>query len=282
MGATFSIVLCGLDRLLLEAAAQAAFVEIRRLDGMLSTLRPESECSLVNRRAAHRPLRISPELFRLLSFCLEQSRQTNGAFDITVGPLKRAWGFVGGTGSVPPADALAAARRHVGHRFVRLDEGPQTVQFDHPGVAIDLGGVGKGYAVDRAAEILRRHGVDAALVAGSASSLYGLGAPPAEPRGWRADIRDSERRGTRVAEVHLRDSSLTTSGTGEKCFWSGGTLYSHILDPRTGWPLQSITQVSVVAPKAADGEVWAKACLLNGPEWAAGQKPDAVKVLAGP
>jgi thiamine biosynthesis lipoprotein len=164
---------------------------------------------------------------------------------------------------------------------VRLDASTQTVEFDPPGGEIDLGGIGKGYAVDRAAEILRRHGVDAALVAGSASSLYGLGAPPAEPRGWRADIRDSERRGTRVAEVHLRDSSLTTSGTGEKCFWSGGTLYSHILDPRTGWPLQSTTQVSVVAPKAVDGEVWAKACLLNGPEWVARRKPDTVRVLAG-
>jgi thiamine biosynthesis lipoprotein len=281
MGATFSIVLYGLDRLLLEAAAHAAFDEIRRLDRLLSTLRPESECSLVNRRAAQRPVRVSAELHHLLARCLDHSRETNGAFDITVGPLRRAWGFFGGAGSVPSADALAAARRHVGHQFVRLDASARTVEFDHPGVEIDLGGIGKGYAVDRAAEILRRHGVDAALVAGSASSLYGLGAPPAEPRGWRADIRDSERRGTRVAEVHLRDNSLTTSGTGEKCFWSGGTLYSHILDPRTGWPLQSITQVSVVAPKAADGEVWAKACLLNGPEWVAGRKPDTVKVLAG-
>jgi thiamine biosynthesis lipoprotein len=280
MGSTFSIVLYGRDGPRLEAAAQAAFDEVRRLEGMLSTRRPGSECGLVNRRAAHRPVLVSPEFFRLVSFCLDHSRATDGAFDITVGPLKRAWGFAGGTGSVPSADALAAARRHVGHRLVRLDAGAQTVQFDHSGVEIDLGGVGKGYAVDRVTDILRRHGVDTALVAGSASSLYGLGAPPAEPRGWRADIRDSAHRGTRVAQVFLRDASLTTSGTGEKCFWSDGTMYSHILDPRTGWPLQSPAQISVVAPRAVDGEVWAKACLLNGIGWAAGRTPDAVKVLA--
>ena len=281
MGSTFSIVLYGRDRLRLETAAQAAFDEVRRLEGLLSPFRPESECSLVNRRAAHRPVRVSPEVFRLVSICFEHSRETDGAFDITVGPLKRAWGFFGGTGSVPSADALAAARRHVGHHLVRLDAGTQTVQFDHSGVEIDLGGVGKGYAVDRVTDILRQRGVDTALVAGSASSLYGLGAPPAEPRGWRADVRDSGRRGTRIAEVFLKDTSLTTSGTGERCFLSGGTLYSHILDPRTGWPLQSITQVSVVAPRAVDGEVWAKACLLNGPGWVDEHKPNTASVLTG-
>jgi FAD:protein FMN transferase len=281
MGSTFSIVLYGRDPLRLEAAAQAAFDEIRRIEGLLSTFRPGSECSLVNRWAAHRSVPVSAEVFRLVSLCLKFSRETDGAFDITVGPLKQAWDLVAGTGRVPPADVLAAARRHVGHHRVRLDAGTQTVRFDHSGVEVDFGGIGKGYAVDRVAEILRQDGVDSALIAGSASSLYGLGAPPAEPRGWRADIRDSARRGTRVAEVFLKDTSLTTSGTIEKCFWSDGSLYSHILDPRTGWPLQSIRQISAVSPNAVDGEVWAKACLLNDPGCAAERKPDTVKVLAG-
>lgn len=280
MGSTFSIVLYGRDRLALEAVAQEAFGEVQRLEGMLSTLRAESECSLVNRHAADGPVRVSAELFRLVALCFDHSRKTDGAFDITVGPLRRAWGFLEGTGRVPSADALATARTHVGHHLVRLDVETQAVQFDHSGVEIDLGGVGKGYAVDHVTEILRRHGVEAALVAGSASSLYGLGAPPAEPRGWRADVRDSERRGTRVGEVFLRDTSLTTSGTGEKRFWSGAVMYSHILDPRTGGPLQSLTQISVVAPTAMDGEVWAKACLLNGPAWAAEHMPDTIRVVA--
>jgi thiamine biosynthesis lipoprotein len=116
------------------------------------------------------------------------------------------------------------------------------------------------------------------LVAASASSLYGLGAPPAEPRGWRACVRHPERLKIRVADVFLKNASLSTSGTGEKRFWSDGRMYSHIFDPRTGWPLQSVAQVSVVAPTALDGEVWAKACLLNGPTWAAEHVPPDSRV----
>ncbi len=279
MGTTFSIVLHGRDRDRMEAAVRAAFDEVRRLDGLLSSYRPESEWSSVNRRAAHHPVAVSPELFRLISVCLEQSRLTDGAFDITVGPLKRAWGFYRGTGGVPTAKELAAARNHVGHRFVRLDPSGQTIQFDHPGVELDPGGIGKGYAVDRMADILRHHGCDTALVAGSKSSIYGLGAPPGGERGWRADISDAEHPGTCAAHVLLKDASLSTSGTGEQCHWSDGTMYSHIVDPRTGRPLQSVEQVSVVASRALDGEVWAKACLLNGPRWAAEHKPDGFRVL---
>jgi FAD:protein FMN transferase len=279
MGSTFSIVLYGHDPDQMEAAVDAAFDELRRLDELLSGYRPESEWSLVNREAALRPVALSRESFQLVSACLDYSRQTEGAFDITVGPLKRAWGFFRRTGNVPTAEALAAARAHVGYQFVHLDAGSLTVRFDHPGVEIDPGGIGKGYAVDRMVEVLRRHGSDTALVAGSASSLYGLGAPPERPHGWRADIRDPEHPGQRIARVCLKDTSLTTSGTGEQCFWSDGIMYSHIVDPRTGWPLQSVSQASVVTPTTLEGEIWAKACLLNGPRWAGEHKPDGIGVL---
>ena len=279
MGSTFSIALYARDRNRMEAAVRAAFEEVRRLDGLLSGYRPDSEWSLVNRLAGHQPVAISPELFRLMSFCLEQSHRTEGAFDLTIGPLTRAWGFHRGTGSVPTAEELAAARTHLGHQFVQLDAAGQTIRFDHPGVELDPGGIGKGYAVDRMVDILRQHGFDSALVAGSKSSIYGLGAPPGGVRGWRADIRDPEHPGTSVADVLLNDASLSTSGTGEKCFWSAGKMYSHIFDPRTGWPLQTAAQVSVVTSRALDGEVWAKACLLNGPRWAAERKPEALRIL---
>jgi thiamine biosynthesis lipoprotein len=279
MGSAFSIVLYGLDRDRMEAGVTAALDEVRRLDGLLSSYRPDSEWSLVNREAARQPVAVSPEFFQLMAACLEHSRHTEGAFDITVGPLKRAWGFFRGAGSVPTAEELETARRHVGYQFVHLDVGTQTVQLDHPGVEIDPGGIGKGYAVDRMVDILRTSGFDTALVAGSASSLYGLGSSPSEPRGWRADIRDPEHPGRSVAETFLKDQSLSTSGTAEQCLWSGSTMYSHIVDPRTGRPLQAPAQVSVVAPSALDGEVWAKACLLNGREWARENKSDQFRVL---
>lgn len=279
MGSTFSIVVYGRDRDGMEAAVRAAFDEVHRLDGLLSSYRPESEWSLVNRRAAQEPVAVSPELFELISVCLEQSRETEGAFDITVGPLKKAWGFHRGTGSVPTAEELAAARRHVGYQFVELDAARQAVRFEHPGVELDPGGIGKGYAVDRMVEILRRHGLDSALVAGSKSSIFGLGVPPAGAGGWHAEIRSPERPGTAVARVLLNDASLSTSGTGEQRHWSAGQMHSHIVDPRTGWPVRTVAQVSVVTSRALDGEVWAKACLLNGPRWAANRKPDDCRVM---
>jgi thiamine biosynthesis lipoprotein len=293
MGSTFSVLLYGYDRDRMEEAANAAFDEVRRLDALLSSYRPESEWSLVNREAAHHPVGISAELCRLLSVCLERSRLTDGAFDITVGPLKRAWGFFRGTGSVPTPEVLAAARRHVGYPFLQLDVKARTVRFDHPGVEIDPGGIGKGYAVDQMVATLRIHGFDTALVSGSVSSLYGLGCPPSKSEpvstparrvlkpvlGWRADIRDPEYPGKCIADVLLKDASLSTSGTAEKCFWSEGIMYSHVIDPRTGLPLQVTSQVSVVAPRALDGEVWAKACLLNGPQWAREKKPSEFRIL---
>jgi FAD:protein FMN transferase len=279
MGTTFSIVLYGASREHMETAVQAGLDEVRRLDRLLSSYRPESEWSVVNSEAAHRPVPVTPELFRLLSACVEQSRRTDGAFDITAGPLKRAWGFYRGTGRIPAAGELAAARAHVGYRFVELDATGGTVRFDHPGVELDPGGIGKGYAVDRVVAILRSHDFDTALVAGSKSSLYGLGAPPTHAPGWQADIAAPERPGTRVARVALKDASLSTSGSGEQCYWCEGAMYSHIVDPRTGWPLQSLEQVSIVTSSALDGEVWTKACLLNGRRWAAEHKPEAFRIL---
>ena len=279
MGTTFSIILYGHDREEMEAAVSAAFDEVRRLDELLSNYRPASEWSLVNRQAAKGPVPVSNELFRILSDCLEFSRQTEGAFDITVGPLKKAWGFFKGDGRIPGDEELAAARRSVGYQHVRLDAANLTVRFGREGMEIDPGGIGKGYAVDRMIAILKGRGFDTALVVGSGSSLYGLGTPPAEAKGWRTDVRHPEHSRKPIAQYYLQNMSLSTSGTGEKFFWSEEGTYSHIVDPRTGRALQEISQVSVVCPKAVEGEVWAKACLINGREWAESHKPTDFRVL---
>ena len=253
MGTTFSIALHGRDRDRLEAAVQAAFDEVRRLDRLLSIYRPDSEWSLVNRLAAHQSVELSPESFDLIAYCLEQSRLTDGAFDVTVGALKRAWGFLRGHGRVPEEGELADARALVGHRLVHLDAARRTIRVDRPGIQVDPGGVGKGYAVDRIVGILRRHGFDSALVAGSQSSLYGVGVPAAGAEGWRADICTPDRPGTSIAAVTLRDAALSTSGTGEQSFWEDSAMYSHIVDPRTGWPLQAAAQTAKRSPRSPPG-----------------------------
>jgi thiamine biosynthesis lipoprotein len=279
MGSTYSIAVYGYDRLKMEAAVDAAFDEVRRLDDMLSNYKPESEWSEVNRNAAAKPVRVSRELFRLLSACLDYSREGEGAFDITVGPLMRVWGFYKGSGHLPHRAEIQAALTKVGYRHILLDPAARTVRFDRPGVEMDPGGIGKGYAVDRMVDILKQNGVRIALVAGSGSSIYGMAAPPNQPQGWRTEIKDPWDASKTLAEVYLKDMSMSTSGSYEKFFRAEGRTYAHIMDPRTGYPAQESVSVSVVAPRTIDSEAWAKPYFVNGRQWAARHKPRGFRVF---
>ena len=279
MGSTFTVELYGYDRVAMETAADGALAEARRLDEMLSNYKPDSEWSEVNRSAADGPLKVSPELFRLLAACLEYSRQSDGAFDISVGPLMKVWGFYRGTGHLPHRAEVMAAMAKVGYRHVHQDPAAQTVWFDRPGVELDPGGIGKGYAVDRMVGVLRQSGIEIALVAGSGSSIYGMGAPPSEPRGWRVDIRNPREPSHTAAEAFLKDESMSTSGSYEKFFRAEGRVYAHIMDPRTGYPAQGSLSVSVIAPRTIDSEAWAKPYFVNGRQWATRHKAKAFRVF---
>ena len=279
MGATFSVVLYGSDQESVNQAIDAAFEEAHRLDELLSNYKPASEWSRINRDAAVSPVVVSSESFQLLSDCIEYSRASEGTFDVTVAPLMRAWGFFGGDRKVPSSDQIRAGREMVGSHHIQLNAQQWTVHFDHPGVEIDPGGVGKGYAVDRMVEILRSRGFRNALVAASGSSIFGLGNPPAEPRGWPISIADPWDHRKNVAQVFLKDMSLSTSGSYEKSFRVAGHRYSHIMDPRRGVPAESAVQVTVVAPRAIDSEVWAKPYFIQGSAWTAAHKPKSWRVL---
>jgi len=279
MGSTYSIALYGADRVKMEAAIDAAFDEVRRLDDLLSNYLPGSQWSEVNRNAAVKPVKVSPELFQLLSECVEYSRESEGAFDITVGPLMKVWGFYKGTGHLPHKPEIAAALAKVGYRHIVLDKAAQTVRFDRPGVEMDPGGIGKGYAVDRMVEVLKKNGFRTALIAGSGSSIYGMGAPPDEPRGWPVKIKDAWDNRKTQAEVFLKDSSMSTSGSYEKFFRAEGKTYAHIMDPRTGYPAQGSVSVSVISPRTIDSEVWAKPYFINGRPWAAKHRPKDFRVF---
>ena len=279
MGATFSIVARGTDKASVNQAIDAAFEEAHRLDALLSNYLPASEWSRVNREATAHEVPVSPELFRLLSDCNKYSRASDGTFDLTVGPLMRAWGFFGGERHVPSSGQIRDALELVGYRHVQLNARKRTVHFDHAGVEIDPGGVGKGYAVDRMVKILRARGIHNALVAASGSSIYGFGNPPEEPRGWSINIADPWDHRKNVAQVFLRDLSLSTSGSYEKSFRVGGHRYSHIMDPRNGSPAEGAVQVTVIAPGAVDSEVWAKPYFILGRAWTAAHKPKSWRVL---
>jgi thiamine biosynthesis lipoprotein len=279
MGSWFGLVVHGPDRAELEAAADAAFEEVHRLDRLLSNHRPASEWSGVNRDAAARPVRVSPELFDLLSACLECSRQSDGAFDITVGPLMKMWGFFRGEGTLPSGPVVTHALGRVGYRHVLLEAEGRTVRFLRRGIDLDPGGIGKGYAVDRMVSVLKEHGVGIALVSAAGSSIYGLGAPPGEPRGWRVSISDPSAPTKSVADVYLENLSISTSGSYEKFFWAEGKKYSHMIDPRTGYPARGASSVSVMAARAMDSEAWTKPYFVNGRAWTIANRRGDQRVL---
>lgn len=279
MGTTFSVILYGDDMKKMEEAVDAVFAELLRLDRMLSNYNPASEWSTINRDAAAGPVAVSPELFQLLSECLRYSRESDGAFDISVGPLMKVWGFYRGSGALPAPEEVVRALRQVGYSHLLLEPTAGTVQFDRFGVEIDPGGIGKGYAVDRMADILRRMGFTTAFVAASRSSLYGMGSPPAEARGWKVGISDPRHPRKTVAEFFLKDMSMSTSGSYEKFFRAGGRSYSHIIDPRTGYPAQGTSQVTVVAPRTIDSEAWTKPYFIRGRAWAEGHKLKDSRVM---
>ncbi len=263
MGTTFTVVAYGENRVQLETAVDLAFEEVRRIDDLLSNYKPRSEWSQVNRDAANRAVRVSPELFDFLETCMQYSRQSGGTFDITVGPLVRVWGFYKGTGRLPHRAEIRGALARVGYQKVLLDRSNQSVRFARNGVEIDPGGIGKGYAVDQVVGILKERGVRSALVSGGGSSIYGLGAPPGEP-GWPVKIRHPRKPKESVASLVLHDLSMSTSGTSEKFFVAGGKLYSHVFDPRSGYPAQGVLSVSVTAPRTIDSEAWTKPFFIQG------------------
>jgi thiamine biosynthesis lipoprotein len=279
MGSTFAVVLYGADRMSLDAAARAALHEAHRLDALLSNYKPDSEWSAVNRAAGSRPVAVSPELFALLADCLRYSAESDGAFDITVGPLMRVWGFYNGEGKLPKRREVEASLRHVGYRHIHLDHAAGTVLFAVPGLELDPGGIGKGYAVDRMVDVLAARGVAMGLVSASGSTIFGRGAPPDEPRGWPITIRRPGDREAVAAQVFLKDMALSTSGSAEKFFWANGRTYAHLIDPRTGYPARGVASVSVVAPRAIDSEAWTKPYFINGRAWTAAHKRAGTRVF---
>jgi thiamine biosynthesis lipoprotein len=271
MGTGFSIIAYGEDRARLQTAVAQGLEEARRLDEMLSNYKPDSEWSQMNREAAGRPFPASIELFDLLSACVQYSRASDGTFDISVGPLMKLWGFYKGTGHLPHRAEVRGALSLVGYRNIMLDASNRRVRFAKKGVELDPGGIGKGYAVDRIAQILKDQGVQHALVSGGGSSIYAIGAPPNEP-GWKAEIKNPRDPSKAIASVFLKDESMSTSGSYEKFFRAEGKLYSHIMDPRTGFPSQGMLSTSVITPKTIDSEAWAKPYYILGPLWTAQHK----------
>jgi thiamine biosynthesis lipoprotein len=267
MNTRFELVLQGDKGSSLRAAGEEAFREIARLEALLSAFRPTSEIARLNARASVEPVQVSPEVFSLLLRARTLWEDCDGAFDITVGPLMLCWGFREASGRLPAEAEIEAARSMVGFRHVDFDEARRTVRFRRAGLALDLGAVGKGYAIDQAAQLLLENGVRSALLHGGTSTTYAIGLP-LEGSAWRTAVEIPPGLPGPLAgllsTVDLCDNAIAVSSVAEKSFAAEGKTYGHVMDPRTGQPAEWAVMSAVVVPGATEADVWSTALMVLG------------------
>jgi FAD:protein FMN transferase len=242
------------------AAARDALQEADRLEDLLSVFRESSAISQINRAAGTGAVEVAEEVFELLTRCSDLSLATGGAFDITSTPLSRAWGFLRREGRLPSDDEIASARALVGLRHLTLDAAARTAALDRDGMALNLGAIGKGFAVQAMGAALWGRRVRHALVSAGGSSVIALGGPD---RGWRVDVMGGPLR-QRLMGLRLRNAALGTSGAGEQFIEVNGTRYGHVIDPRTGWPASGVLSAAVVTADAATADALATAFFVGG------------------
>ncbi len=263
MGTKAWVTIAGLNDADAERAAQAAFREMYRIESVMSTWRPSSEISRLNGAAGGDPVAVSRELYALIDSSLFYSRATGGAFDVTVRPLVRLWGFQGGQPRLPSDDEIALARSHVGYGAVALDSAASTVALS-AGMQIDLAGIAKGYAVDRCVAALAELGIRNALV-NIGGNIYAMGSPPGRD-GWTIGVRDPNGGLDMVGTLVLRDEAVATSGNYENFVEIAGERFGHIIDPRTGRPVSRVLSVTVVAPTGLASDALSTGLFVLGPD----------------
>ncbi len=285
MGTEFRIVLYAPAAPAARRAADAAFARVDELDRRLSDYRPESELSRLSATAGSGgAVPLSQDLWSVLEAAQSIAALTDGAFDVTVGPFSRLWRWAARRGRLVPPDRLEEVRSAVGHRWLRLDADRRTATLERPGMRLDLGGIGKGYAADEALATLRAHGIDRALV--DAGGDVVAGAPPPGKAGWRIEVPTAKTADESIARsgpeaspqssppptsessaewISLARGAIATSGDASRFVVVDGIRYSHILDPRTGIPLRERRVVTVLAPTATRADALASALSVLGP-----------------
>ncbi len=263
MATRFELVLHGDDPARLNSIGEEALREIERLDAQLSIYRPDSDLCLINALSASEPVKTDPRLFRLLQRCTQLSELTDNAFDITIAPLMHAWGFLGESGRMANPEDIRQAMEVTGMQHVRFNDGDFTITFDSKGVMLDLGAIGKGYAIEKAVEILREQGVTSALLHGGTSTIYGLGAQ-LDGTPWEIAIKHPTDTDKHLDVVELCDSALSVSAVHGKSFKQNGIEYGHVIDPRTGQPTQDALSAAVIGPCPTETDALSTALLVLG------------------
>jgi len=262
MGTTFTIKIDGAGNG--ARATSAALEEIRRIDRLLSTYKEDSEISEVNRRAFDEPVAVGADFRNVLNASRIYSEMGDGAFDPTVYPLMRLWGFTRREGRIPTNDELAKTLPLLDLSQVTLDESTHAIRLAREGMGLDFGGIAKGYAVDRAIGILKRYGVESAII-DAGGNFYALGTPRSRDH-WRAGVRHPLKHDEVIARLPIANKGVSTSGNYERFFEIGDKKYCHIMDPRTGRPVERMLSATVIADSAMAADALSTAAFVLGPE----------------
>ncbi|MFD1139873.1 FAD:protein FMN transferase [Larkinella insperata] len=262
MGSRFDIILVAPDSLTAESHIDTVIAEVTRIENLISDWKEDSQISQVNRNAGIAPVRVDPEVFALTERALHFSQITHGAFDISFAAMDRIWKFDGSMTAMPSPEAVKKSVEKVGYRDILLDQAQSTIFLKRKGMKIGFGALGEGYAADRCRDLMLARGIKAGIVNGSGDmSTWGK-----QPDGsdWTVGITNPHRKDTLFAVVALRQSAVVTSGSYEKFVVFNGRRYSHIINPRTGYPATGVSSVTVFGPSAETANGFSTSLMVLG------------------
>lgn len=264
MGGTVEVTVVAQDEEIGYTNIEEAVAEMRRIEKLISSWDPGSETSEINRQAGVKPVKVSPELFRLIERCVQLSELTEGTFDITFGNISDTWAFEEDQRYLPSNTRLRSALAKTGYRRIRLDEVAGTVFLEDAGMRINFGAIGKGYAADRARSLLQSKEVPGGMInAGGDICSWGSRATGEK---WLIGIADPLRAGHILNWVPLEDKAVSISGLHQRYLLVNGEKYRDILDPRNGQPVRGINRVTVFAERAELADALATALFILGPQ----------------
>lgn len=264
MGSRFDITVVDEDSSTAHTYIDMAVDEIKRIEHLISSWDPDSQTSSINKNSGIKPVNVDPELFELIERSILLSKITDGAFDISYASMDKVWHFDGTMTSMPSEEAISSSVEKVGYNNIEMDKDASTVFLKLPGMKIGFGGIGKGYAADKAKELLIKHGVSSGIINASGDmATWGM-----QPNGedWKVAITNPLNKNASFALLPISNRAVVTSGDYEKFVSLNGVRYSHIIDPRTGYPSTGIISATVFAPGAEVADALATSVFVMGVE----------------
>lgn len=265
MGTLATLYAWGDDEELTSDAINRAFEAMEKVDRLMSNYKPDSELSQINRGAGVQPVDVSPETMTVIKAAIGYSQLSDGAFDVTIAPLVKSWGFFTKQGRVPSEEEIQSKRALIDYRQIQIDEKEGRIFLRQPLMEIDLGGIAKGYGVDKAIEALKNAGITTAMV-NLSGNIYVLGNPPDQSK-WEIGVQEPKAKNKIIGVLSLKDKAISTSGNYENYFVIDGKRYGHLIHPQTGYPVDNqLLGITIVTDGAMAADALSTAVFILGEE----------------